>query len=271
MADGVAIAGAKSCELNVQCDAIEKASQTSGRWREFLPGRLEWSLTTGHLVPVNALITHKITSEWRDGKSIFGIDGVKTETTTPYVACAKINMLSSTPSLSSVQVFALNDGESREYFLAWLNAAYNGDVIIFSGNNVYFDAAIANALKTLYGVKFDVPIGFQTSSCAYIGTKGGDGILLLSPAHTQYHTAVIGSYVEAYVAQSEQNTIINTEHPLKSLLTKVGTTYQLCMQVQGFPGDNVVGNAICQQFKATASKSNLLQGSFSWRGTGPLT
>jgi len=77
MADGVAIAGAKSCELNVQCDAIEKASQTSGRWREFLPGRLEWSLTTGHLVPVNTLMTHKITSEWRDGKSIFGIDGVR--------------------------------------------------------------------------------------------------------------------------------------------------------------------------------------------------
>ena len=270
MADGVAIAGAKSCELNVQCDTIEKASQTSGRWREFLPGRLEWSLTTGHLVPVNTLMNHKITSEWRDGKSIFGFDGVKTETTTSIMACAQIDLSSTMPAVLTVQTFNLNDTTGRSQFLSWLNNLSTGAVIVFSTPYINFDASIVSALNTSFGVKVTLPTGNQYTPCAYIGTKGGDGIFICSAEYPDW-PPVIGVHAEAYTRQYGRYEIVTPEHPLKSLLTKVGTTYQLCMQVQGFPSDNVVGNAICQQFKATASKSNLLQGSFAWKGTGPLT
>lgn len=49
--NGTAVAGAKSCELNVQCDEIEFASATQGKWREFLSGRKDWSVSCGHLLP----------------------------------------------------------------------------------------------------------------------------------------------------------------------------------------------------------------------------
>jgi predicted secreted protein len=50
---GSAIAGAKSCEINIQCDDLEVASATQGKWREFLAGRKDWSVTCGHLLPAS--------------------------------------------------------------------------------------------------------------------------------------------------------------------------------------------------------------------------
>ena len=47
---GVAIAGARSCEFNVQSDSIEKSSSTQGQFKEYIGGRLGWTCTCGHLV-----------------------------------------------------------------------------------------------------------------------------------------------------------------------------------------------------------------------------
>ena len=49
-AGGVAIAAAKSCDINVQCEEIETASATSGAWRTALTGRKSWSVSTNQLV-----------------------------------------------------------------------------------------------------------------------------------------------------------------------------------------------------------------------------
>lgn len=49
--DGVAIAGAKSCEIDIQSGDIEVASATQQDWREFIAGRKDWSVTCGHLIP----------------------------------------------------------------------------------------------------------------------------------------------------------------------------------------------------------------------------
>lgn len=48
--DGTAIVGARSCEINVNCEEIEISSPTQGTWREFLAGRKEWSVSTSHLI-----------------------------------------------------------------------------------------------------------------------------------------------------------------------------------------------------------------------------
>lgn len=50
---GTAIAGAKSCEINIQGDDIEIASASQGSWREFIAGRKEWSVSCGHLIPAS--------------------------------------------------------------------------------------------------------------------------------------------------------------------------------------------------------------------------
>lgn len=51
--DGTAIAGAKSCEINVDGEQIETASPSKGPWRTFLAGRKEWSVSCGFLIPAS--------------------------------------------------------------------------------------------------------------------------------------------------------------------------------------------------------------------------
>lgn len=48
-----AIAGAKSCEIDIQGDNIEIASPSQGAWRDFIAGRKEWSISCGHLIPAS--------------------------------------------------------------------------------------------------------------------------------------------------------------------------------------------------------------------------
>ena len=48
--DGTAFAGAKSCDLEVDCEEIETSSSVNGAWKTFLAGRKEWSVTTSFLV-----------------------------------------------------------------------------------------------------------------------------------------------------------------------------------------------------------------------------
>lgn len=57
---GVAIAGARSCELNVSGEAIETSSPTQGRWRTYIPGRKGWSVTANHLVTAVASNAAKV-------------------------------------------------------------------------------------------------------------------------------------------------------------------------------------------------------------------
>jgi hypothetical protein len=49
-ADGVAIAAAKSCDINVHCEEIETSSPQTGTWRTAIIGRKSWSVTTNQMV-----------------------------------------------------------------------------------------------------------------------------------------------------------------------------------------------------------------------------
>lgn len=51
--NGTAIAGARSCDINISGEEIEVASATQGKWREFITGREEWSVTCNHLLPAS--------------------------------------------------------------------------------------------------------------------------------------------------------------------------------------------------------------------------
>ena len=49
-ADGVAIAAAKSCTINITVDTDEVANPSNGKWKKFIMGRMGWQVTLGHLV-----------------------------------------------------------------------------------------------------------------------------------------------------------------------------------------------------------------------------
>lgn len=61
-----------------------------------------------------------------------------------------------------------------------------------------------------------------------------------------------------------------TDTPLKEAIARVGNSYTLTFTVRDYVNDTVSGTAICQTFKVTATRGNLLQGSFEWTGDGPL-
>ena len=56
---GVLVALAKSCEINVDCDEIEISSSTSGKWKDFMAGRMEWSISVGYLLTAEGLAADK--------------------------------------------------------------------------------------------------------------------------------------------------------------------------------------------------------------------
>lgn len=50
MSGGVAIAAAKSCEINIDTDLTETRSVATGSWKTFTPLIKSWQITTSHLL-----------------------------------------------------------------------------------------------------------------------------------------------------------------------------------------------------------------------------
>lgn len=47
--DEIAVAGARSCELNVEQDFIQVCSPVSGRWRKYIPSTIGWTASVDML------------------------------------------------------------------------------------------------------------------------------------------------------------------------------------------------------------------------------
>lgn len=48
--NGEAVAACRSCSIDMTGELIEIASPTSAKYKEFRPGRIEWGVTSSHLV-----------------------------------------------------------------------------------------------------------------------------------------------------------------------------------------------------------------------------
>lgn len=48
--NNVVVAAAKSIEVNINCETIEKARTSIAAWRQYITGRKDWSFTTSCLV-----------------------------------------------------------------------------------------------------------------------------------------------------------------------------------------------------------------------------
>lgn len=58
--------------------------------------------------------------------------------------------------------------------------------------------------------------------------------------------------------------------PIAAMLAMAGKTHTLTFKVNTLDEETLTGKAVCTDFKITATRGNLLQGSFNWKGTGPL-
>jgi hypothetical protein len=81
LADGKAIAAAKSCDLKISADAIPVASPSDGAWEDAIPGRKSWKANCSHLVTdivdpaamVGTVVTMKMQVQGEIGLPIDGI------------------------------------------------------------------------------------------------------------------------------------------------------------------------------------------------------
>lgn len=75
------------------------------------------------------------------------------------------------------------------------------------------------------------------------------------------------SVTTSHLVKSE----LATDTTLADMAKRVGQTFTLAFSVRGFDSDKLSGKAICTKFKVTATRGNLLNGSFTWKGTGALS
>lgn len=120
--NGVAIAAAKSCDIEVGSDQLEISSPSTGTWREFIAQRKSWSVSTSYLVTdgnfpsglsmVGATVTLKM--KRRSSATSLGFAGIVSAT----AASAETE---NTPTA----IYYDEDGcrfiglDNEEYFLKW--------------------------------------------------------------------------------------------------------------------------------------------------------
>ena len=157
MADGVALAAAKSCDIEVNCDAIPVSSPTSGDWEDSIPGRKSWMVTTNHLVMSAASMLLKVSRivtlrmKVADGDAI-PFDG--------YVSNVTITHQSYVPTSSSKyywdttrKKFVISNGDplNTKYYLSWLGGYeyMNPEMRLFSYSGDYLTVANGELVKDI--------------------------------------------------------------------------------------------------------------------------
>lgn len=81
------------------------------------------------------------------------------------------------------------------------------------------------------------------------------------------------SYIAGRVSWSiTTNHLVGDTDKVEDMLRRVGKVFELSVNMRSSPDaeKNMRGMAICTQCKITATRGSLIQGSFTWKGTGSL-
>jgi predicted secreted protein len=277
-ANGTVIAGAKSCDVEVECDTIPTSSPTDGQWEHKIVGRKSWKVSTSHLVPFETEPSHIIKAVGtchKDGTnsnlSYHIIDGMRYAGGTRGLSIFAYYWYTGTHSSQFIPSYhatfdTYGDISNCQAMINAMNSNIdNGDLVVITSWDAYaMTAALKQAISTKLGVPLDsmpeVNPG-QRASFALAGIAGDRGIAFANLNE--------GSDVHAELLLDNSRIAIRRT-PVKDMLTKPGTTLTLQIQTDGLTADRLSGTAICKTARVTASLSNLIQGSFRFEGTGPL-
>ena len=164
-AGGVAIAAAKSCDINVQCEEIETASPSTGAWRTALTGRKSWSVSTNQLVrsivrPTSMVgTTVSLSMEIADDMDALAFNGFVDNPTVQIQSLAELpaRFLWDTTRNRFLGESSASTVLNRRYYLNWnpdpgfLSPAdyatfkYNGNVYFFHNNALTIEKMTGNA------------------------------------------------------------------------------------------------------------------------------
>ena len=279
-ASGVVLAGAKSCDVQVECDVIKVSSPTDGQWEHIIAGMKSWKVSTSHLVPMETVPSHfaeALATCNPDGAmspSRWNVDNVlhTSNNVSRGLFLSVYNFLTSQTGGVFVAKYqntydTYTDITEYATLITALNERVSaGNLVIIASWDAYgMNADLASAIST----KLSIPLGNipvvnpgQRAAFVCIGIAGGGGI-----AHCTLNE---GGQVHAKLfINSTGNPLTRT--PVKDILTKPGTMVTLQMQVDGLAGDRLSGTALCKNARVTATLGNLMSGSFTFEGSGPLT
>jgi hypothetical protein len=260
MADGIVLAGSKSCELDISADVLEKAPQTNGQWREFLPGRKSWQLVTNHLL-LNENAGMPVVVECKpDGSSVMTLDGVT------YTSSADLTMyrFHGAPTKTT---YTNNASGQSDFGDDFTNPGRTSFVVLVGKNFDFTDLVdvIDSSFPSFYG---DLGTGdLSNKNFILIGHYYNEAVLVIA----ENNTLPLNLGVLLNIAPALQMDKFIKSTRIRPFAQMVGQTFKLSLQAQKYALDRLQGAAICRRFKVTATKGNLMQGSFEWIGTGPLT
>jgi hypothetical protein len=114
-----------------------------------------------------------------------------------------------------------------------------------------------------------VPVGQYRGALVVIGNKDPEstatGIVIFKKDNDGFG----GSVHAELLFDNNHRPIAAT--PLKNCAARVGQLFTISVQVDGLGSDRLSGTALCNTFQVTATKGNLMQGSFKFTGSGPLS
>lgn len=274
-ADGKVIAGAKSCDINVQCSTIPVSSPANGQWEYSLPDMKSWSVTTNHLM--------QMTTDVVDTIEAVGTCHNGTSHTTSHVTLDGWTLRENTNRGLRVIGYVYN-GTS-----GWMvNSSYEGTFDTYGSTQALTQmATFINNIPSgvlVAIISFDA-YAIDSTLAGVISTKLGiplDRIAVVTPRRAAF--ACVGVVGYSGIAQTNlqeggvahAKLLLNNDHlpitatPMKDAIGKVGTQVKLQVQVDGLAYDRVSGNAHVSAWRETGTQGNLAQGSFQFIGNGPL-
>lgn len=269
-AGGVAIAGAKSCTIDVKCEEIEVTGPMSGMWKQFIAGRRSWGINTSGLVVSKVSDTVEVYSYNMISQGYLSINGEHFYGEGP--GFTFIGLLQEGDELNFDDMFTYDlqmpsgdlDQDFSTYIDMYKPSTHPSCIFISQKGQIKSrDQKVWTSIKNAYGIMFATPSTGHNTSFALYHTPESGTIFKMN-----YQGGKVG-FIHDYFAGA----LVNSGASLKQAIEQVGGLVELSAVVRGTNGEDVAvaGQAICTKFRSAGTVGNLLQGSFEFQGTGPLT
>ena len=268
--DGEIIAGAKACTVKVNVGSHEVSSPTDGDWVHSIAGRKSWSISTSHILPMNANVAYKMIAQ---AAAFDGFTLGPTCITIPQASRTievtgrgvTFVLFNSDWTVNNQFTFDTYDSpdvmDDFDEFLSAYVAGTHKPWAIITRDAFSMKQTVANDLKQ-YLMIDDVPVvTMSRTAWAAVGVEGYQGVsrFLHGDGSTVFATLYLNNSVTPITAT-----------PLRDSVKRVGQMMTLTVTVEGLSADRLSGTALCTSFQTQGSVGNILQGSYSWKGSGPL-
>lgn len=273
--DGVVIAGAKSCTLDVDVSTVKVSSPTDADWEHIKARIKKWSVSTEHLLKSNAVPSHMVRafSSSNNGSSVgpaswVEVDGTRYAGGTRGFQLRTFGWNSDAGRFFSKVNYLYNTFDSSGAIAVMIDDLTNeldtGDIVVITSYDACaMTTELAAAIATALGIDAGTIPTFAASRASFVavGLYQSNGLVFCNTD--------AGSTVHATLYLDESRNII-TSSPLKNGVEMVGKSCTLRLNVEGFPADKLTGNAIISSFKTSGTVGSLMAGKFSFKGNGKL-